>query len=532
MSADNDGALTYYSQRHSRGIAAPGRSIVSTVPDYLGNNNGVADDFASYSGTSMAAPYLAGASMLVREAMQVVGMTNITQTTIYNHLVATADTLYDSATSQWYNRLNLEAAIDALMPSDDFGSTAGTAHNLGTLSGTSQINGIIGSLSDVDFFTFTAGSTGSVTVTAEPTHELVPDWTGSGGANGNTYTISVVAGQTYTFGLSTNAGIGSYDLTLNSGGPATNDAPVLGAIGNRTVNEGSLLTFTASATDGNAGQTLTYSLAAGAPAGATINATTGVFSWTPTEAQGPGSFSVTVRVTDNGSPALSDSETITITVNEVNVAPVLAAIGNRTVNEGSLLNVHGQRHGRRFTGPDPDLQPRCGRSGRGDDQRHDGRVQLDANRSSGTRQLQRDGAGDRQRLPALSDSETITITVNEVNVAPGAGGHRQPDGRRRQPLDRSRPAPRTPISPAQTRTYSLDAGAPAGATINATTGVFQLDADRRPGTGQLQRDGAGDGQRLPCPERLRDDHDHGQRSQRGAGAGRHRQPDGQRRQLC
>ena len=61
---------------------------------------------------------------------------------------------------------------------------------------------------------------------------------------------------------------------------------MLAAIGNKSVNEGSLLTFTATATDADAGQTRTFSLDAGAPTGATINATTGVFSWTPTESQG------------------------------------------------------------------------------------------------------------------------------------------------------------------------------------------------------------------------------------------------------
>ena len=48
-------------------------------------------------------------------------------------------------------------------------------------------------------------------------------------------------------------------------------------------------------------------------------------------------FNVTVRVTDSGSPNLDDFETIQITVGEVNVAPVLAAIGNKAVNEGNLL---------------------------------------------------------------------------------------------------------------------------------------------------------------------------------------------------
>jgi len=77
-------------------------------------------------------------------------------------------------------------------------------------------------------------------------------------------------------------------------------------------------------------------LAPGAPTGASINPTTGQFTWTPTEAQGPGVYTVTVTVTDNGSPNLSDGETFTITVNEVNEPPV-AGNDQYTVDEGGIL---------------------------------------------------------------------------------------------------------------------------------------------------------------------------------------------------
>ena len=160
-------------------------------------------------------------------------------------------------------------------------------------------------------------------------------------------------------------------ITVNE----VNVAPVLAAIGNKTVNEGSLLTFTATATDADLpANSLTYSLDAGAPTGAAINATTGVFTWTPTESQGPGTYSVTVRVTDNGSPALSDSETISITVNEVNVAPVLAAIGNKTVDEGSLLTFTATATDADLPANSLTLQPGRGRPGGSGDQRHDGRL--------------------------------------------------------------------------------------------------------------------------------------------------------------
>jgi PKD repeat protein len=94
--------------------------------------------------------------------------------------------------------------------------------------------------------------------------------------------------------------------------PVPNTPPVLDAIGDQTVDEGSELSFTATASDAD-GDPLTFSLV-DEPAGATIDATTGVFSWTPPD--GPASATFTVVVSDGED---SDQETITVTV--LNVAP-------------------------------------------------------------------------------------------------------------------------------------------------------------------------------------------------------------------
>ena len=51
--------------------------------------------------------------------------------------------------------------------------------------------------------------------------------------------------------------------------------------------------------------TLSFSLG-GEPVGAVIDPVTGVFTWTPTEAQGPGSYDITIRVTDDGTPSQID----------------------------------------------------------------------------------------------------------------------------------------------------------------------------------------------------------------------------------
>ena len=113
-----------------------------------------------------------------------------------------------------------------------------------------------------------------------------------------------------------------------------NTSPTLAAIGSKTVDEQVNLTFTANATDPEVPpQVLTYSLDAAAIAlGMSINSASGAFTWTPTELQGGSSYSATITVTDDGACSLADSEIISITVNEVNVAPVLALIGDQTVN--------------------------------------------------------------------------------------------------------------------------------------------------------------------------------------------------------
>lgn len=220
MSVDDTGSLSYFSQRHSRAIAAPGRSIRSTVPDYVGNQNGVTDDWANYSGTSMASPYVAGASVLVREAMQFVGMTGITQDAIYNHMMSTADEIFDTATNQYFKRLNVSAAIDALMPADDFGSTEAAAYNLGSLTNQLSISGLVGKFDDEDVFTFTASASGSVKLDVSGTHYLEPNCTIAGaiaqGGDGS-WTFDVVAGQTYSFAVSTaeGGGIGYFDVELS-----------------------------------------------------------------------------------------------------------------------------------------------------------------------------------------------------------------------------------------------------------------------------------------------------------------------------
>ena len=151
---------------------------------------------------------------------------------------------------------------------------------------------------------------------------------------------TAAAGSPYAVTLTVDDGNGGIDTdTFTWTITNTNQAPAIAAITDTSVDELSPIGFTASVIDPDLpADTITFS-ATGLPAGATLEPTSGAFSWTPTETQGPGSYTITITATDDGTPALSDSTTFTITVNEVAATPVLAPIGNQTSAESGAVTV-------------------------------------------------------------------------------------------------------------------------------------------------------------------------------------------------
>src|SRR6185369_13637553 len=115
-----------------------------------------------------------------------------------------------------------------------------------------------------------------------------------------------------------------------------NTAPVLPTISQQTVAEGILLSVNDAATDSDIpANTLSYSLV-NPPSGVSINGS-GLITWTPTEAQGPSTNTITAVVNDG---AVSVTNSFVVVVTEVNTAPVLPTINQQTVAEGSLLSVN------------------------------------------------------------------------------------------------------------------------------------------------------------------------------------------------
>jgi len=112
------------------------------------------------------------------------------------------------------------------------------------------------------------------------------------------------------------------------------------------VEQGSSLSLQLAATDPNPGDSLTWSIDSGAPAGLSISPS-GLITWTPTAAQN-GTLSVLqFRVSDNGSPAMSAIANIAIRVHAPNRAPALLPIANQSASVLLPLSLNA-------SGSDPD----------------------------------------------------------------------------------------------------------------------------------------------------------------------------------
>jgi hypothetical protein len=136
------------------------------------------------------------------------------------------------------------------------------------------------------------------------------------------------------------------DTALNAGSTIVqitvtnvNQLPVLAAIGAQSTTENVQLSFRVEAADPD-GVVPIFSTSALPGTAVFIDSLNGAgsFTWTPSFASA-GTYNVTFRASDRDFPTVLDSEIVTITVTDGgNQAPVLAAIGARSIAEGGTLN--------------------------------------------------------------------------------------------------------------------------------------------------------------------------------------------------
>jgi hypothetical protein len=153
----------------------------------------------------------------------------------------------------------------------------------------------------VGYLTYASSGVGGADETAQYRYTLAPGLLADG-----TNTLAVEVHQS----AAANSDMG-FDLALEaaylSGSPH--------GLTDYVVSAGEQVRFLCQSTDPDLPDSgVLYALGAGSPAGAVLDPRTGLFTWTPTAADGPSVVTFTVTATDGGVPALSDAESFRVTV--------------------------------------------------------------------------------------------------------------------------------------------------------------------------------------------------------------------------
>ncbi len=163
------------------------------------------------------------------------------------------------------------------------------------------------------------------------------------GLTSSSYSASGLSvGPTYYWGVEAVNTYGStwssiWNFTTAAGNSAPNDI----SLSNNSISQGlpsGTTVGTLSTTDPDAGDTHTYALVAGA--GSSDNASFSISGSTllTSASLSAGDYTIRIRSTDSGSPALYLEESFTITVTEPNVAPTDISLSSTSINENVSAN--------------------------------------------------------------------------------------------------------------------------------------------------------------------------------------------------
>ena len=318
----------------------------SSAQHYAGNQSLAVNFSGATAGTSSVnvndLAVTAGTTITFRVWIPSGGQISAVEPYLQDYNWAWTSSWYGSLTANAWNTITLTVPSAATTPLKLVGIRFTTS---AAWTGTCYIDSVSWGTPAPDFIlsanpaslTVQGGTNGTSAITVAPTNglnacytltasNLPPGVTATfatnpitGGASLLTLTASnsVTSGTTNVTIIAT-AGLISHTktiaLTLNGIAPS-NTPPLLAAITNRTVNVGQTVAFTASATDTNQPpQTLTFTLLAGA-ANATLNTNSGAFSFRPLVTQANSTNNFTLKVSDNGTPSLSATQSFTVTVN-------------------------------------------------------------------------------------------------------------------------------------------------------------------------------------------------------------------------
>ena len=281
-------------------IQGDGAPVFSTLN--AGTNGPGADSYKGYVGTSMATPHVAGVAALLASLQPAITPDFLTSILISSARPHPAGTFCGTRTDCGAGLLDAKAAIDRL------NSLTPTVSALANSPGFQTTGSTISFKADAS-----AKSGGNPVFSYQWTQITGPAVSLENSMSAGPSFVAPRVGSSYTFMVKATDGAGlsaSNQVSITS-----NTAPVLSSIAAQTVVQGGNLIFTALATD--AENNPVVFVASGLPAGASLNAATGVFTW---NAAGPAAdYALTITPNDgtfNGSP-----QTVSIAV----AAPAVVA---------------------------------------------------------------------------------------------------------------------------------------------------------------------------------------------------------------
>ncbi len=228
-------------------------------------------------------------------------------------------------------------------------ATSGAAAGVVELEFVDPANGAHAVTDFVRFFVVDAETAGAVVTALDPDGATLLTRELHGGAGAQERVLLRVANiSKVRVTLGSGADSVALDSLVFTTPTAFNRAPTLAALSDATLDEGQTLTFTAVGSDPD-GDPITYGLVPPAPSGATMDPVTGAFSWAPNELQGPGTFPLTVSVTDDQVPPATATRTFQVTVREVNQPPVMPAVPELVHDQPGTFRF-------RVVASDPDFQ--------------------------------------------------------------------------------------------------------------------------------------------------------------------------------
>ena len=287
-------------------------------------------------------------------------VTNATEDAAYSYTLAATDVdAGDSLTfaaptlPSWLSFASGTGVLSGIPTNDDVGSHSVvlTVTDSGNLSATQSFTITVVNTNDAPVISSTAltsateDSAYSYTLTASDVDAgdsltmsatTIPNWlafNSSTGVLSGTPTNDEVGDHSVVLSVSDSSSatdIQSFTITVSN----TNDTPVFSSTAVTSATEDSAYSYTVTATDVDAGDSLTFA-APTLPSWLSFASGTGVLSGTPTN-DDVGSHSVVLTVTDSGN--LSATQSFTITVSNTNDAPVISSTAVTSATEDSAYS--------------------------------------------------------------------------------------------------------------------------------------------------------------------------------------------------